>query len=662
VDYHLFRATATIVGEETASASIGQGNWLALPAALPAPPPTSVPAEAAAMPATSSTAPAAASTPTATVPAAPPVAAKPPEYTLVPADPIPHVTPRENGFVLKANARLVDVGFVAYDKHGRPVTDLKQDQIEVFDNGKKQQIRLFFQAAPATASLPGAPPPQPTPTDTFTNHVEIAPAAPPFATIAPSSTVLLLDVAHLAWPDLVFARAETIKFLNKLAPSQPVALYTMDNIGFHVLVEMTQNHAMLAAKLQAWTPDAAAVATAQDAEERNTQHFDWVAHGSDLASVNGHRREAPASGGPDPKLIDFGANPGRESLRVLIAVARHLAPLPGHKSLIWVSGDTALVDWSDLAVGAIGPEKMRNKYLDQIADSAGEALNQAHVSVYAVDATAVEAGGIDASLQNRAVKAVQGGGGASGACPPASGACPGGATISAREMSGGRVTRAMMSDLHPIQEPMRRVAESTGGRAVRRASNLGGTLDSILSDTQATYMASFTPNSAPDDTFHNITLKVPGKQGIRLRYRSGYLFAKESSDLKAKFEDAVWRPVDPIEIGLNAKIVSHAPVAKVQLTIAVKDVAFDREGEHWTDKVYVYLVQREEYGGYANSSGETIKFDLEPSTYEKLMSTGFVYQRSLNLQPKVGSLRLIVVDENSGRIGSVTLPAAAFQP
>ena len=90
----------------------------------------------------------------------------------------------------------------------------------------------------------------------------------------------------------------------------------------------------------------------------------------------------------DPQLRDYGANPTREAMRVLIAVARHLAPVPGHKSLIWISGDTALIDWASQKPGT-GSYGMKNKYLDEIADKTGEALNQAHISVYPLDASAV---------------------------------------------------------------------------------------------------------------------------------------------------------------------------------------------------------------------------------------------------------------------------------
>ena len=124
---------------------------------------------------------------------------------------------------------------------------------------------------------------------------------------------------------------------------------------------------------------------------------------------------------------------------------------------------------------------------------------------------------------------------------------------------------------------LRRVAESTGGKAIRRASDIGNSLDSILRDTQATYLASFTPDSAPDGTFHKITLKVISRQGITLRYRSGYFFDKESTDPKAKFSRRYGSPSIP-PISDSPRRSSRITRPKFSLMIALKDVTMDTQG------------------------------------------------------------------------------------
>jgi VWFA-related protein len=646
-DYHLFRADVNILTAGEARTNGETSPTLANPST------TEVDAAVAATP----TAPTA--TGAATPPPAPPApkVAEAPEYTLVSAEATPHPV-SQSGFVLQASARLVDVGFVAYDKKGHPLTNLTQNDIELFDNGKKQTVELFYQAAPAALSSPGStvvssPPPAAPSTDTFTNQPTSTPAANAGVEIAPSSTILLLDSVNLAHTDVVFARGESVKFLNRLSPTQPVAVYTMDEVGFHVLVEMTKDHAMLATKLQTWNPTAASVSRAQEAENRNNQHFDTVRNTQSLSVTNGAENGSFGSddqAAVDPKLRDWGANPAREAMRVLIAIARHLAPVPGHKSIIWISGDTALVDWSSQKAG-IGSYGMKNKYLDEIADKTSEALNQAHVSVYPLDATAVAVGGVDASLKNRNIELDQ---------VSADGASLGGGQLP-RNMTNGRDTQAMQTSMFGIQEPVRRIAQATGGKAFERASDLGKTLDSILTDTQATYMASFKPDSAPDDTFHTIVLKVTGKPGVKLRYRSGYFYEKESPDPKANFQQAVWRPVDSSDIGLTANVLSHSP-GKLQVMIALKNVSLEQQQGRWTGKLDVYFVQRDEDTGRASSSGDGVQLALKDSSYEQAMKSGFAYQRSINPSPKAKSLRVIVYDEGSGRMGSVTLPASSLQP
>jgi hypothetical protein len=107
--------------------------------------------ENTAAPATAENATAPAVAPAAAAAAAPaePPAAKPvaseitiSEATGVPDIPaIPHPAGPDTGFTLHTTSRLVDVGVVAFDKKGHPVTDLKPGDFEIYDNGRKQEVR-----------------------------------------------------------------------------------------------------------------------------------------------------------------------------------------------------------------------------------------------------------------------------------------------------------------------------------------------------------------------------------------------------------------------------------------------------------------------------------------------------------------------------------------
>jgi hypothetical protein len=53
---------------------------------------------------------------------------------------------------------------------------------------------------------------------------------------------------------------------------------------------------------------------------------------------------------------------------------------------------------------------------------------------------------------------------------------------------------------------------------------------------------------------------------------------------------------------------------------------------------------------------------LKPATYQKLLRDGIPFDEFVGKKQNSGTLRIIVVDEDSGRIGSITLPAAALRP
>ena len=53
----------------------------------------------------------------------------------------------DTGYRLRTTTRLVEVTVVAFDKKGNPVTDLKQSDFEIYDNGRKQNVNSLVQAS-----------------------------------------------------------------------------------------------------------------------------------------------------------------------------------------------------------------------------------------------------------------------------------------------------------------------------------------------------------------------------------------------------------------------------------------------------------------------------------------------------------------------------------
>jgi VWFA-related protein len=592
----------------------------------------------------------------------PPAPAEPviPEISMEAVKGVPDVSANEpaplGGFSIKVVSRLVAVGLVAYDKKGRPVTDLKADDFEVYDNGRKQEVR-FFSQAPAAA----APPPQPeaaktTPFVSFSNRVSdpAAPAAPAQSSEA-GATILLIDESHVAWADLNYARSQMLQFLGKLAPTERVGLYSMNGLGFRVLIEATTDHAVLIARLKSFMPTAQSVSNAQDEETRNRQQFNEVHNQADLNSVNGNHIDVSDADQPvDPQLMTMGSNPARASLIILTQVARHLSAMAGHKNLVWVSSDNVFADWQDQQVGI----DKSPKEVQAFAVHVQEAMNDAHTAVYPFDVSQLEGSAVSADIQHRNVELTP-----AAADNAATAAAAGGPAQSsgAHDMQPGRITAEMSQDLHPIQGPIRAVAAATGGRTIRRSGDLAAALNGIVEDGHATYQLSFSPQGPADDQYHTIVVKLTGRHGLSLRYRTGYLFQKEPATLKDRFQQAMWRPLDVTEIAVNADVEPSGSGTSVRINIAAGDLEMEQLGGRWTDKLDIFFIQRDDAGLHAHLEGQTLGLKLKSSTYQNILPKGVPFERAVELRPGMASLRVLVVDENSGRMGSVTIPSLAMR-
>jgi VWFA-related protein len=454
---------------------------------------------------------------------------------------------------------------------------------------------------------------------------------------------LLIDESHISWGDLSNARGQILKFLQGLAPEEKVGLYTISGRGFRVLTEITSDHAAVIARLKKWMPTAQSASNAQEDETRNRQQIETVHNASDLKSVNGNQAEAPDGQTPiDPQLLTMGSNPGRASLIILLGVARHLASVPGHKNLVWIASDNVLVDWTDQAVAV----DKNTTSVDAFAIHAQEAMNEAHVAVYPFDVSQLEAGGIGADTGNRNVELA-----------PAAKEMGNGP----REMDAGRTKASMLQDLRPIQGPIRQVADATGGQIIRRSSDMVAELRSIVEDGHATYQVGFYPDTPADGQYHTVLLKLVDKKGLTVRGRSGYLYAKEPTTLKERFRQAIWQPADAAEIKVTATVDDGQPNRTIKINMAATDLAPELRGGRWMDKLDIFFVQRDDAGMHADLEGQTLGLRLKQATYDKLVTEGVPFEHAVTLKPGTGSVRVLVVDENSGRMGSVTLPGTAFQ-
>ena len=666
--YHLFRAeTRVLSGDEERAAGLAPDATL--------PPAATAPADAAPseedladLPARAANAEAGSGSSALASSDAEPAEISTAEAGALPEGPVqdPNLIDHASGGEVRfrINARLVDVNVVALDKKGRPITDLKPGDIEIYDNGVKQNVSSFSRANADAQTAPAQPEARPAPSDqsTFSNHdtKDAGPAA------QSNTIVLLVDGSNLALPDFAIVRQQLLAFLKSVPPNQRVALYAMRYHGYQVLAEATSDHEEIAALLKKWAPAAQDMLNARDEEDRNRQTFETVHSPEDMLSVNGNYTldTGTQTEALDPKMREMGSQPGPIAMALLTEVARHLGSIPGHKSLVWVTSDNVLADWTRASITI----EKGSRYIEPVALRTQETMNNAHVSVYPLDASRLEANVISADIGRRnveltptfqrplAYEKLQEG-------PEAGSGLDMNPYIQNRNIAGaGRLMAQVEQDIKPIQGAFREVADATGGRALRRSSNIVGELNTIASEANSTYLLGFSPSQPADGEYHLLTVKVPGRKDVSLRYRTGYKYDKEPMTMKERFAETVWRPGDAGEIGLSTKPVSDAAGKALRVTVNGADLDLSQDSAVWKGKLDIFLVERDAAGQHAKVTGKTVGLRLKPATYQRAMNEGLVFDERIESRLAGGSLRVVVVDVNSGRMGSVTVPATALQP
>jgi hypothetical protein len=130
--------------------------------------------------------------------------------------------------------------------------------------------------------------------------------------------------------------------------------------------------------------------------------------------------------------------------------------------------------------------------------------------------------------------------------------------------------------------------------------------------------------------------------------------------MKARIQQAIWQPQDAYEIAISATPVKAGTSFKLTLKITAADLALRQQDNFWTDKLDIFLIERDDASRHANISGQRLGLHLKPETYQRVLREGIEFEEPVETKQQGNFARVLVVDENSGRMGSVTIPGEAL--
>jgi VWFA-related protein len=547
---------------------------------------------------------------------------------------------------IRANTRLVVVDVVVTDKKGQPVTGLKAEDFTLEENGKKQKVSVFV--PPGTANRTAATPPPP---GVLSNLPEnLSPLGIP--------TVLLLDAVNSPFKDQSYARSQMLKYVLEQAQlGRPIAVVTLTD-QLHVLQQFTSDPQVLITAIKNLKPQEQILPAGAPRPESHGVADGLGRGGGGGAAANDAVASATAAAQAFAD-IQIGYDLERRTLitiEAMKALSRMLGGLSGRKNVVWLTAslpfdlipeDRTVTDAELLAdlpgqgrqrsvdVNAAGSQaaQQRNLHGREIRESEAE-LASSNIAIYPVDVRGLVSG--------------MEGGAASG------GSVYTDTAISDRVISG-------VSSIQASQGTMKEVAAQTGGKAYVNQNEIKEGIALSASDEKASYSLGYYPeNKKWDGKLRSIKIKV-AQGDPQLRYRKGYFAIEPGPTKDRNFEQDVAAALQlnapSTQISFRAQAKPGDP-GKVKVVFLVDAHTLTAEESGGSRKMNVAF-----YASVFGSNGKslatrTVKVDrtFDAPTYQQILDHGMMVPLDLEIPSGGSELRLAVLDNKTGLIGTVTGP------
>jgi hypothetical protein len=185
------------------------------------------------------------------------------------------------------------------------------------------------------------------------------------------------------------------------------------------------------------------------------------------------------------------------------------------------------------------------------------------------------------------------------------------------------------------------IAAATGGRAFYNTNDLGAAMSEAVEDAEVTYTIGFYPAEGDESEIHRVRIEA-GRRGVSLRYRDTYVTTPPAeSSRQDDIHNALVSPLSAPGIPISIRIDPNDPKRPgwLQMTITIPP-------ESVTGTFDLIFAQRSADGNQLAMVGEVVKArDAGP------------LRRQIQISPGATRIRAIVYDRESGRAGSVDLPA-----
>ncbi len=512
---------------------------------------------------------------------------------------------------------LVTVPVVVTDKSGAHIHGLKKEDFTLLEEGAEQPISVFEEVRPvSTGSQPDTGP-----ADRFSN-----------LRAADSShrqlTMVVLDLINTPVADQIYTRNELIHYLAEPANAgQAVSILALKRTGLSLIQRSTSDPKHLASALtnvdraqQPVTedPSEAFLPEGKDKMSKIFESFGEFQVDSEQAALSFERR----------RMITL-------TLQCMQQIAEAFAGLPGRKSLVWAgAGFPFTINETNMALKEAGAGLDTASNLVPLYEKTWQALTRAQISVYAVDVHGLSE-------------------------------LPGPATAPVKKALADPFTHGQF--LHAgTNASLQAFAQATAGRAFLNRNGLQTAIHQAVDDGASYYLLAYYPhNEAKRVGWQKLEVRVR-RDAVHVLARTGFFLKPTSTGLEDTSKDpmqaALESPLDYTAIPITAKWQEIRPASdqgkKKAIFILTMPPGFAQVDVTNNNRFAVdfWAEARTPAGKSGGDTEQTMEGHFKPDTFDRFRSHGTDYRGALTVAPGDYTVRFVVRDRLSGRIGTVSAP------
>jgi len=543
-----------------------------------------------------------------------------------------------------ARSDLVLVPVVVTDKHGSPLRGLSRDDFLVEENGKPQKIAIFE----AMSATPGQVVRAAVPPNSFTNDV-VAGEAPK------ALQIVALDLVNTSFTDQASARRGLLTYLSGSVQANTLtALVVIESNGIGVIHDFTSDPAVLVAALKQASGAISAVDTGSDLSRGATSNLSGSAYAAAVAAEAALLRDILEATSTSPGAISasraqasakqaeamVAASRGNQAILVTLEslqyLAQHFAAVPGRKALIWATSGFPFTFGSTPGeiTGGVRPEFYQRTW---------QMLNDANIAVYPVDVSGLVSGVFIPSVANR----------------------PQPLTSSIAQRSQALESIGQNDpDLFRREtvSTMEAFADMTGGEAFHNSNALAELFQRASRDSSDYYLLGYYLDRSGKNGWRRIKVRV-NHEGAHARHRSGFFVTSTTLDPEtSRRQDeqvAVNSPLDytALPIMVTWRQIEPGAQRRVHFSLIVAPGLTEVDTEHENRISLDFVaVARDGKGDSRAQLSQAVDRKLPADAFQQVQRGGVTYAGALSVPAGDYTVRFVVRDNLSGRMGSVLAP------